>query len=124
MRARFWISAAAVIAAVLSGCGASTAPPRVARADAAPLLVLSHRIVGETACAQARDIRTLQRRALRLADANRIPPPLEPTLLAGVRALGARTPPCVPVVTAVSPSGPGRSHGHGRGHGQGDGGGD
>ncbi len=118
------IPLAAAIAAVLSGCGASNAP-RLARADAAPLLVLSRRIAIEKPCAQARDIRTLRQRAATLVAANRIPAALQPTLLAGVRALGARTPLCVPVVAPVAPStSPGRSHGHGHGHGKGQKGGD
>ena len=126
MRRRRATPFAAVIAAVLSGCGATTAP-RLARADAAPLLVLAHRIAVEKRCAQARDIRTLQQRAAQLVAANRVPGALEPALLAGVRGLTARTPPCVAVAPTVSPSpSPGRSHGkrHGHGHGHGDGGGD
>ena len=123
MRLRRAIPFAALIAAVLSGCGTDNAP-RLSQSDATPLLVLSHRIAGEKPCAQARDIRTLTQRATKLVAANRVPAALAPALLGGVRDLTARTPPCVAVVPAVSPASPGRSHGKGHGHGHGDGGGD
>ena len=70
------------------------------------------------------------RRAL-LILAERVPHSLEPTLVAGVKALADRTPPCVPAVPAISTSPPssttrkGHGHGHGKhGDGHGDGGGD
>jgi hypothetical protein len=102
----------------VSGCGDQKAP-HLARTDAAPLVALSHRIATEGACAQARDIRKLQRSAALLVDAKRVPHSLEPTLVAGVQALAGHTPPCVPAVPAISaaplPS-HGPSHGHGHAH--------
>jgi hypothetical protein len=123
--------AALAFTAAVAGCGDQKAP-RLARADSAPLIALSHRIAAERPCAQARDIRTLQRRAALLVDAQRVPRALEPTLVAGVQALADRTPPCVPAVPAISvpppppaPAPHGRDHGHGKhGHGKGKEGGD
>jgi hypothetical protein len=124
------VAALAFTAAVsVAGCGGQRAP-RLARADAAPLAALSHRIIAEGPCAQARDIRTLQRTAALLVDAKRVPHSLEPTLVAGVKALADRKPPCVPAVPAISVTPPQpkqHSPGHGRGkhdHGKGHEGGD
>jgi hypothetical protein len=129
-RARSGVVAALAFTAALSGCGDQKAP-RLARTDAAPLVALSHRIAAEGACAQARDIRKLRRSAAVLVNANRVPHSLEPALVAGVKALADRTPPCVPVVPAsaatppAAPRPPGRGSGHDKhGHGHGDGGGD
>jgi hypothetical protein len=113
---------AVACAAVLTGCGGSN-PPHFARADAAPLITLSHRIGGESACAQARDIRALQRSAARLVGAHKVPSALQATFLRGVNALAAQTPPCVPAAPPISTPAPGRAHGHGK-HGHGHGGGD
>jgi len=93
------------------------------RADAAPLITLSHRIAGESACAQARDIRALQRSAARLVGAHKVPSALQATFLRGVNALAAQAPPCMPAAPPISKPAPGRGHGHGK-HGHGDGGGD
>jgi hypothetical protein len=126
LRARQGLVAALALTAAVAGCGEQKAP-RLARADAAPLAALSHRIAAEGPCAQARDIRKLQRTAALLVDAERVPHSLEPTLIAGVQALAARTPPCVPAVPAISPPPPTHGHGHGHGnhdHGHGDRGGD
>jgi len=120
---RSTVLAVAAVAAS-AGCGGSDGT-RLARADAAPLISLSHRIASEDVCAQARDIRTLQRDALRLINQRRVPRGLEETFLSGVSALTAQIPACVPVVppTAI----PSRSHGsdhrhneHGKHKGQGD----
>lgn len=129
-RASRGIIAALAFTATVAGCG-SHKPPTLARADAAPLVALSHRIAAEGPCAQARDIRKLQQSAALLILAERVPHSLEPTLVAGVKALADRTPPCVPAVPAISTSPPssttrkGHGHGHGKhGDGHGDGGGD
>jgi hypothetical protein len=124
------VVAALALTTAAAGCGDHKAP-RLAQTDAAPLVALSHRIAAEGACAQARDIRKLQQTTALLVDAQRVPPSLEPTLVAGVKALADRTPPCVPAVPATSatpthasPS-KGHRHGHGKhGHGKSDGGGD
>jgi hypothetical protein len=115
--------AAPVLAALLAGCGSSSKGPHLARADAAPLINLSQRIPGEAACAQARDIHSLQRDAVRLVNAHRVPRALQETLVGGVNALAAQAPPCLPPVPAViAPAGEGRGHGHGHGRHHGDGG--
>jgi hypothetical protein len=129
-RASRGIIAALAFSATVVGCGSHKAPT-LARADAAPLIALSHRIATEGACAQARDIRKLQQSAALLALAERVPHSLEPTLVAGVNGLVERMPPCVAAVPAISASPPstptrkGHGHGHGKhGDGHGDGGGD
>jgi hypothetical protein len=115
-------------AAALAGCGGGSgdAGPRLARADAAPLIALAHRIGHEGACAQARDIRALARRANRLVASRRVPGALAAPLDAGVRALTRQAPACVPRVApapapaAPPPPRPRKPHGHGHGHGEGD----
>lgn len=109
-------------AVFVAGCGGSS-EPHLARADVAPLISLSQRIAAEGACAQARDIRTLQSGAQRLVNERRVPRGLQAPLLGGVSALAAQTPACVPaVIPVVIPS---RGHGKGHGHeGHGDEGGD
>lgn len=92
----------AAFAVLLAGCGGDGGP-HLAHGDAAPLISLSHRIAGEGACAQARDIRALQRGALRLVNSERIPRALEETFLSGVNALAATSPACVPPA-AIAPA--------------------
>ena len=82
-------------AVVLAGCGGS-APPHIARQDAAPLITLADKISREAPCAQARDIRALRARTIALVNAHRIPAALQESLTSGVNALVE--PPCLPVV--------------------------
>ncbi|HEV7640664.1 MAG TPA: hypothetical protein VGO39_07355 [Gaiellaceae bacterium] len=104
----------------------------MARHDAAPLITLADRIPREGACAQARDIRALNRHTIALVNAHRIPPALQESLTSGVNALVAQTPPCLPpvtatvtppVVTIVPDQGWTHDHGHGNGNGGDNGGG-
>ena len=123
-------------AGVLAGCGGH-AGPRLARADAAPLIALTDRIAHEGRCAQARDIRELDRLRLELVQSRRVPAALLEQFSAGVNALTEQTPTCLPAVAADRPSPPppppptgdeGEQHGHdhkekhGHGHGHGEGG--
>jgi hypothetical protein len=123
---------------LLAGCGGSR--PRLERPDAASLIALAHRIPGENACAQARDIRALHRRAIDLVNAGRIPSELQEPLLSGAAALAEQTPVCLAAVPASAPPAPapsptrptsrrhpqrGKEHpkpprGHGGGHGHDD----
>jgi hypothetical protein len=133
---------------LLTAC-AGGGQPRLARSDAAPLIALSNRIAAEGACAQARDIRALQARAIRLVNAKRVPGELQERFLGGVNLLASRVPACVPTAPPAAASGgttsaapgtgsPGRrspgeqkhgeggkphgnGHGHGHGHGHGKG---
>jgi len=116
-------------AVLLAGCGGG--PPQMARADAAPLIVLAHRIPGEAPCAQARDIRSLEAKAAALVNAQRIPARLQGPLVSGVHLLRTQMPICLPPVekstpppppvspTPPKPHGAGKHHGHGHGHGKG-----
>jgi hypothetical protein len=96
--------------------------PRLERADAAQLVSLAHRIPGEGACAQARDIRLIRDRAKALVNAGRVPQELLEPLMSAVGALGAERPLCLPAVTTPAPrtspttTAPGKHHGHGHGH--------
>jgi hypothetical protein len=101
----------------------------MARTDAAPLIALAHRIPGEGPCAQARDIRALQAKAIVLVNARRIPAGLQDPLMSGVNALHEQTPVCLPPVQAATPPpttteetrgshGPEKKK-HGHGHGKG-----
>jgi hypothetical protein len=109
----------------------------MARSDAAPLIALAHRIPGEQPCAQARDIRALQAKAIVLVNARRVPASLQESLMSGVNTLHEQTPVCLPAVQASTPPptthetpsppaqpGPGTKRGHdtGRKHGHGKGG--
>jgi hypothetical protein len=103
-----------LVAALVTGCGGEE--PRIARADAAPLVTLGDRIARESdaPCAQARDIRVVQARAVRLVNAGRVPAKLQETFLSGVNALAARTPACLPVAAPApvgTPAAP-SAHGH------------
>ena len=109
--------------ALLAGCG-SDPQPRLPRADAARLTVLAQRIAGEGACRQRTDIATLRKQAVRLVDARRVPAALRRPLLAGVDALDADMPLCVPSVPkapapppAPQQAPPGRPHPPGPPHG-------
>jgi hypothetical protein len=122
-----------LLAGSLTACSGSGRQPAIARADAAPLAALATRIAGEGACAQRRDIATLQQRAVSLVNARRVPAQLQEQLLSGVNALAADAPPCIPSVpvetTPVSPPPkpkprphghappPHHGHDHGPGHG-------
>jgi hypothetical protein len=109
---------------LLAGCGGGGGP-HLARQDAAPLITLADRIPHEAPCAQQRDIRALNRQAIALVNAQRIPPGLQESLTSGVNALVAQTPPCLPPVPAAAVTPPvvtiapehGKKHGHGHGHG-------
>ena len=127
-----WLTACS--AALLAGCGGDG--PRLDRSDAASLIALAHRVPREEACAQARDIRALQARAVRLVNDGRVPAALQESLLSGVAALAEQAPVCLPKVPASTPppppsaspapsSAPGGKDGkhggkkHGQGHGKG-----
>ncbi|HEX3808041.1 MAG TPA: hypothetical protein VHV52_14815 [Gaiellaceae bacterium] len=100
-----WIPVTLVVL-VAAGCG-STAPPRLQHADATRLIALTHKIAGEGACAQNRDIPTLRSQAFALVNAHRVPAALQEPLLSGVQALGAEAPVClpsVPVSTTPAPT--------------------
>jgi hypothetical protein len=91
--------------------------------------LLAQRIAKEEPCAQRRDIARLQRRAIALVNAQRVPAELEDSLMSGVNALAADVRPCVPAVPpAPTPPppppaqhghGPGPKHHHDHGHGHG-----
>jgi hypothetical protein len=114
-------------ALLLSGCGDEG--PHMSRLDATSLITVVRRIPGEAACAQTRDIRLLQRRAVALVNARRVPPRLQESLMSGVNALTEVAPVCIAPVQAAAPSpAPRRSaprrgapkthakhHGHGKG---------
>lgn len=113
----------ALLAASLTACNSSAKPPALARADAAPLVALANSISREDACAQRRDIQTLQRHAVALVNTGRVPEELQEPLLSGIGSLTAAAPPCVPAVP-VQPTPPQptpEDHGHGHGHGHGNG---
>jgi hypothetical protein len=77
------------------GCGGHRASvPNLARADATPLAALAGRIAFEGSCAQARDIRTLHRRAIALVNAKRVPAALQEPFLSGFAALADEAPKC------------------------------
>jgi hypothetical protein len=97
-----------LLAVSLTACSSKqSAGPALARVDARPLVALANRISKESACAQRRDIHLLQQRTLKLVNARRVPTDLQDTLMSGVNALAADTPPCVPAVpvqtTSVAP---------------------
>ena len=116
---------------LLAGCGGGA--PKLASGDAGRLIALAQRVPGEGACAQARDIRALRRRAIQLVNAGRVPAALQEPLMSGVTALAAQTPVCLPEVPASAttppsprpaPTPPGprdrgkgkHDHGHDHGH--------
>jgi hypothetical protein len=107
----------------VAGCG-SGGGPKLAHADGTALIALAHRIAGEGACAQARDIPRLRARAIALVNARKVPPELQEPLMSAVGALAAQQPLCLPTVTtspvtaAPSPPPAPKPHpGHGK-HGR------
>jgi hypothetical protein len=130
-------SLTACSAALLAGCGGGG--PKLDRDAAAPLIALAQRVPGESACAQARDIRSLRRRAIALVNARRVPAELQEPLMSGVAALAEQMPVCLPKVPAAAPAPPAarpspgpspapaprgekkRHEKHGHGHGKGKG---
>ena len=113
---------------LLAGCGGGG--PRLAHADAAPMIALADQIAAEGPCAQTQDIRRLQTRLIALVNAHKIPPALQEPLSSGVNALVVETPPCLPPIPATTsgqtPTLVVPEHGkqkHDK-HGHGDGGGD
>ena len=78
---------------VTAGCG-SASPPKLVRADAAPLIALTHRIAAETGCTQARDIHRLRTEAIALVNRGRVPQALQEPMLSGVEALAELAPSC------------------------------
>jgi hypothetical protein len=86
----------------LAGCGGDSSGPHLARADAAGLISLTHRIADETTCAQAHDIPKLRARAVALVNARRVPAALQEPLLSGVNALASTQPVCLPTTPASS----------------------
>jgi hypothetical protein len=129
--ARSLLIAAALALAGCGGGGGAERGPRLGRADAAPLILLAHRIAHEGACAQGRDIRRLTAGAIALVNARRVPGELAEPLMSGVNALAEQAPPCLPPVpqqTTTAPAPPPPPHGHekhekhgkhGDGHGEG-----
>jgi hypothetical protein len=88
---------------VLAGCGGSTAP-KLASADAAPLIALAARIGNEDACGQAHDIPVLTRTAIALVNHGRVPAALQEEFLSGVNDLGAEAPSCTHTTRPASPA--------------------
>jgi hypothetical protein len=114
-----WLTAcSAAVLAGAAGCGGSGAP-RLQHADAARLTALAHRIAGEGACGQARDIPRLEAEAIAVVNAGRVPAELQEPLMSAVGALREQTPVCLAAVTPSAPAPPPRRHGHGHGHGNG-----
>jgi len=87
------LTASSAAAVGLAGCGGGGAP-RLAHADAAPLIALAHRIAHEPSCAQAHDIARLRKRAIALVNAHRVPDELQEPMMSGVAALAAEAPRC------------------------------
>lgn len=103
----------------------------MARQDAAPLITLADKISGESACAQARDIRALRALRTTVINSHRVPAALQEPLSSGVNELVAQTPVCLPAVpnaTLTPPVTPdsraGKKKRKSDAHGQGDEGGD
>lgn len=99
-----------------SSCGSNSAhTPALARADAAPLAALAQRISKEGPCAQRRDIARLQHQAVALVNTRRVPTELQDSLMSGVNALAADSPPCLPAAPpAPAPAPLPPAHGHGK----------
>ena len=117
---RLWLAVSfTACSAAVAGCG-SAGSPKLEHVDGAALIALSHRIAGEGACAQARDISRLRARAIALVNAGKVPAELQEPLMSAVGALGAEQPLCLPTVTTAKPSpspAPEKRHGHGK-HGK------
>ena len=71
---------------LLAGCGGTNAP-KLARADAAPLIALAHQIAHENGRGRAGDIQRLQRRVIALVNAGGVPPKLQEPLTSAANAL-------------------------------------
>lgn len=105
-----------VLCLLAAGCGGS-ARPHLARADVAPLIRLANRVASEGACAQKRDLATLQRRAIALVNGKAVPAELQEPFIAGVNDLAGRAPVCRPPAPQPPPTTAGKGHGkHGKGH--------
>ena len=78
-----------VCSALATGCGSNGGGPKLAHADGAPLIALTHRIGGEDVEAQGRDIPRLRDRTIALINAGRVPGKLQEPLLSLVNALAA-----------------------------------
>ncbi|HWJ30926.1 MAG TPA: hypothetical protein VNR59_01185 [Gaiellaceae bacterium] len=120
---RRWLAVSlTACSAVVAGCGTS-ATPALERADGAALIALAHRIAGEGACAQARDIPRLRTQAIALVNAGKVPSELQEPLMSAVAALAAQQPLCLPTVRTTKsppPATKAKRHGehghHGRKH--------
>jgi len=104
----------AVAVFLVAGCGGSN-EARLDPATVRPLIMLAHRIAGESPCAQARDIHALQGRAIALVNRGLIPARLQEPLLSGANALAEQTPACVQPAPRPSPA---HEKGKGKGHGR------
>jgi len=71
---------------LLAGCGGTKAP-KLARADAAPLITLAHQIAHESGRTRERDIHRLQRRVIGLVNSGGVPPKLQEPLTSAANAL-------------------------------------
>ncbi len=69
-------------------------------------MALAHRIAGEGACAQARDIPLLQKRVIALVNTGRVDDALQEPLMSAVGALAGEQPLCLPSVPAASTTPP------------------
>jgi hypothetical protein len=106
------------VCSALAGCGGGS-HATIPRADADQLATLARQIAGEGPCAQRRDIPQLQQRALQLVSSQSVSAAVGRQLVAGVNALAADAPPCVPAIpaTTVTPPPPQKEKKHGHGHG-------
>ena len=98
---------------MLAGCGGSSSPPRLAGADAAPLIALAGKIAGEDECGQAHDIPLLTRKTIALVNSGRVPAGLQEQLVSGVNDLASQAPACVrtvPTPAPPPPKHPGKAH--------------
>jgi len=96
---------------LLAGCGGK-AEPKLAHADAEPLISLAARIAGEGSCGQAGDIPLLGRRAVALIDDHRVPAALQEPFLSGVNDLVAQAPRCTPGEARAATAAPHIETGH------------
>jgi hypothetical protein len=71
---------------LVAGCGGKSTP-KLDRAEAAPLIVLAHRIAHEGGGGRARDIPRLQRRVIALINSGRVPGELQEPLSSAANAL-------------------------------------
>jgi hypothetical protein len=73
-------------ALLVVGCGGKSVP-KLAHADAAPLIALAHRIAHEGNRGQARDIPRLQSRVIALINTGRVPADLQEPLSSAANGL-------------------------------------